>query len=400
MLFRSKFQIVKKNFFPNSWKVGLSYRVFDSEQVTYEHYPIPLDKNDVQIKHIDDNLEKEIRKTRLELIAYFKENPIKTDPKSLAEKYVKDKLEKILKHHLLDHRIDETLAREFVFAFIDHFNVQMGLGEKDIYSLQEIEVGFFKYFPLWVTEVSTIPHINSLYSRFGFHDPSLYLSTIPPKSRIEIAEKVQEKLKNNSEIPRVLMGNEKYQFVIFVDMLNYLKSQNINEIKRIFKKGDFTRLQTKASWIWNAFSRDDVVNNLKIFFENYRRIYNAIIEKNFPNLKNELSLFYGSNYVIVVYDVKDEYSGPVFGVKGPSIYMYFFTSERKQGLEINIISKEDFDKTQIIEEINSKNQIFISGQTFQYLTQNWSILEFIYEDRPIFHFLYDDLQCRFKNYFR
>ena len=94
-----EFNIVKRIFFPNSWKIGFAYHVFDDDHVTYEHYPIPIDKNDVQIKQIDKKLENEIRKTRLELIAYFKGNPIISDPKSLAYKYVEDKTNLILKNH-------------------------------------------------------------------------------------------------------------------------------------------------------------------------------------------------------------------------------------------------------------------------------------------------------------
>jgi len=53
------------------------------------------------------------------------ENPIKRRPKEYAIEIVKSKTLKIWGNRLLDHKGNEFLAREFIFAFIDNFSQQL-----------------------------------------------------------------------------------------------------------------------------------------------------------------------------------------------------------------------------------------------------------------------------------
>lgn len=397
-----EFGIVKKTFFPNSWKVGFAYHEFDDERVTYEHYPIPMDKNDVQIKQIEENLEKEIRKTRLELISYFKGNPFRSNPTSLATKYIEDKVGLILKNHLLDHKVDEVFAREFVFAFIDNFHTQMGLEEKDRYSIKDIENGFFKYLPLWISEVVVHPHINSLYLRTGYHDPSFYLTLTPVTEREKIDENVRTKILNNYPIPFQKIGNKDFPFGIFQEMIAFLKTEKVQEIERVYSKKDHSRISSGPGprWIWNVFSKINAERNLKIFFDHYPRIYNAIVEKNFPNIKSELPVFNGATLVIVVFDLKDEYSGPVGDFTYPFYYMYYLQSNDSHDLKIKFIPKDKFDNSDLEKSIENGRNIEVDGQPFKVIGAQGGCMDFIFENLPLFHFLYDSLQRNISSYFK
>lgn len=388
-----KFDIIKRVFFPNSWKVGFAYHRFEEEFVKYEHYPIPVDKNDVQIKEIDDNLELEIRKTRLELVSYINTNPIIANPVKHATSYVETKLDEILKNQLLDHRVDTLLAREFVFSFIDNFHTQMGLEEKDEYSIEEIVNGFFRYLPLWISEVTTDPNVNSFYWRTGYHDPSFYLTLTPVKEREKIDKNVRTKIQNNTPIVFKRMGDKKFHFGIFQEMLTFLNIENIQKIERVYSKKNYHRFpHSEPRWIWNVFSKSDAENNLKVFFDNYPRIYTEIVEKNFPLIKSELPVFDGASFILFVFDLKDEYSGHIGDFTYPYYYMYYLHSDDCIDLKIQFIAKDEFDNSDLAKDIESKRTIEIDGKIFKLFRGQGGCMDFLFDEFPLLTFLYDDLK--------
>lgn len=388
-----KFDIIKRVFFPNSWKVGFAYHRFEEEFVKYEHYPIPVDKNDVQIKEIDDNLELEIRKTRLELVSYINSNPIIANPVKHATSYVETKLDEILKNKLLDHRVDTVLAREFVFSFVDNFHTQMGLEEKDEYSLDEIEIGFLKYLPLWISEVTSDPNIGSLYWRTGYHDPSLYLTLTPINERKKIDDIVRSKILSNTPIVFERTGDKNFPFGIFQEMLTYLKIENIQTINRVYSKKDSHRFShAQPRWSWNVFSKSDAEKNLRVFFDNYPRIFTAIIEKNFPLIKSEFPVFNGASLVLFVFDLKDEYSGHVGDFTFPYYYMYYLQSDDCTDLKIQFMDKDEFDNSDLAKDIESRRIIEIDGKIFKLFRGQGGCMDFLFNEFPLLTFLYDDLK--------
>lgn len=360
-----------------------------------------MDKNDVQIKEIDDNLELEIRKTRLELVSYINSNPIIANPVKHATSYVETKLDEILKNKLLDHRVDTVLAREFVFSFVDNFHTQMGLEEKDEYSLDEIEIGFLKYLPLWISEVTSDPNIGSLYWRTGYHDPSLYLTLTPINERKKIDDIVRSKILSNTPIVFERTGDKKFPFGIFQEMLTYLKIENIQTINRVYSKKNYHRFpHSEPRWIWNVFSKSDAEKNLKVFFDNYPRIFTAIIEKNFPRIKSDFPVFSGASLVLFVFDLKDEYSGHVGDFTFPYYYMYYLQSDDCTDLKIQFRDKDEFDNSDLAKDIESRRTIEIDGKIFKLFRGQGGCMDFLFDEFPLLTFLYDDLKQDVKSIFK
>lgn len=387
-LLDTKFNIIKRIFFPYSWKVGFAYSKFDANSVTYTHYPIPSNKNDIQIKVIDETLEKELRKIRHIMVFDSKNNRILKNPNRVAKDFVTSKITTVLKNHLLDHQCNKILATEYVIAFIDHFSLQMGLEKKNTYSIAEIEFGFFKYLPVW-TKIAyqNITVRNRLY-RGGYHDPESYLIHILPKERPSIDEKVRKELAEKTEPEGFSLGNERYPFGIFLQMFTYLKAVNVEEISRIYEEKDPQRYRQESCSIYNVYSQKNLEKNLNLLLINIQGVYSSIIKKNFPLLKKELPIFNGGNLIIVVYDLPEicPPMGPF-----PMWTIYYLKSENfDQTVEIKILDLEKFRNDPAFSVLGSKYEKFrYNGKTYTLFMRKHDLINPVYGDTPLFDLLYD-----------
>jgi hypothetical protein len=387
-LLDTKFNIVKRIFFPYSWKVGFAYSKFDANSVTYTHYPIPSNKNDIQIKVIDETLEKELRKIRHIMVFDSKNNRILKNPNRVAKDFVASKITTVLKNHLLDHQCNKILATEYVIAFIDHFSLQMSLEKKNTYSIAEIEFGFFKYLPVW-TKIAyqNITVRNRLY-RGGYHDPESYLIHIPPKERPSIDEKVRKELAEKTEPEGFSLGNERYPFGIFLQMFTYLKSVNVEEISRIYEEKDPQRYRQESCSIYNVYSQENLEKNLNILLINIQGVYSSIIKKNFPLLEKELPIFFGGNLIIVVYNLP--VICPPMGPFPTCTVYYLKSDDLDQDLEVKIFNLEQIRNDPSLSILEACHGSFqYNGKKYKIILREPISIDIVYSDTPLFEFLYD-----------
>lgn len=395
-----KFTIVKQIFYPNTWKLGFAYYQYKNTELAYTLYPISQSRNDVQIKEVDKNLHDKIQKEGLEFASHFSENPLEKRPKEYAKEIVKSKSLKIIEAKLLKHSGSEFLAKEFVFAFIDEFHVQMGLEQKDKYSIAEVEKAFYTYLPLWLK----VSH-NLLISKDGnnfnnrikarrvhYFDPEI-ICVIDQKERKEIKDGVEKTLEENAPIPKIPMGNEQFPFDLFVEFFNFLK-QTQKEIERPYKSKDFSRLKKNNNFVWGVFSKQDANANLKIFFENLLPVYENLIKNNFSALKRELSILGKADTILVSWQVKENYQDHQ-GL--PTYEMYYLKSKNKKNQPtIELLSESE---TKVLKDFKTREFTF-KGKDYQIISRPSSVLDFIYEDTPMLNFVYHELEERLRNYFK
>ena len=407
-----EFSIARNIFYPRTWKVGIAYYEYKPTQLSYALYPIYVDKNDVQIKEVDENLRDKIQKEGLGFTSHFAENPIETRPKEYAKELIQSKVFKLLENKLLNHTDSDFLAREFIFAFIDKFHVQLGLTEKDTYIIKEIEKSFYKYLPLWIEETAKLIvsakrngknkladclTVDGLRGGHPYFDPDSMICGIVEDERKDIQDKVRARLKDKkAKIPNFPIGNRELPFGIFVELFGYLKN-NQKEIKRPYKPKDFGRL--KNFWVWEVFSVEDVEHNLKTFFENLSTVYETMLENNFPALKNELSLFNKVDKIIITFSVKDEYKSFQDSPTYPTYNMFYLESENGSGEKsIEVLTGKQAKKFNNFDW--KKREIEHDKKKYKVVFIRRSILDFIYEDTPMLDFIYRLLDDKLKEYFK
>lgn len=405
-LLENKFSIVKKRYYPTAWKIGLAYYEYEDDSVTYTLYPIPFSKNDVQIKEINKTLHEELKREGLGFTGHFTENPFRRRPKEYAIEIVESKTLEILEHRLLDHKGNEFLAKEYIFAFIDHFSRQLGLDIKDSYSISEIEEAFFCYLPIWVDEAIKFmvkvqrnrvrKYADCLYRR-PYFDPDTLIVQIMANERKRIGDLVRKRIDQKSPIPRIPLGNRKFPLRIFYEFLSFLKSKGIEKVDRVYLPRDYSRLQKTGGLIYNFFSPAAVEKNLEIFFDNLETAYNDMVLQNFPEIAEKLPLFGNASLIIVVYNVKEKYEAPR---DLPTIQFLHLSSRDGGGLKIQIYKKGAPNAPNIsCESVCVGESIKLHGKKYRLTSCSKGVLDFIYDDLPMFNFVYDILEENLKTYF-
>ena len=404
-----EFSIAKTLFYPRTWNIGIAYYEYKPSKLSYALYPIYLDKNDVQIKEVDKDLQDKIQKEGLEFTVHFVENPIETRPKEYAKEIIQSKVFKLLENKLLSHAGNDFLAREFIFAFVDKFHVQLGLTKKDTYTIREIEKAFYQYLPLWVEEAANFMvsvkrngknkltdclTVDMLRGGQPYFDPDSMIRQIMEDELKDIEDKVKARMKDKKvKNPNWPIGNQKLPRDVFVELFTYLKNTE-DEITRPYNPKNFHRL--KNSMVWEVFSKKDAEQNLKTFFENLPSVYKTILGNNFPILKNELSLFSKADKIIVTFAVKDEYKS--FQDR-PSYKMFYLKSEN-ENVERSIVVLTNKQTEEFNNVDWEKREIDYQKNKYKVVSIRSSVLDFIYEDTPMLDFVYHLLDDRLKEFFK
>ncbi len=393
-LLDGNFSTIKSFTSPKTWKFGLAYNEYTSDTVSYHLYQIPAGKNDVQIKEIDQNLLEEINSSGFGLASHYMENPFEKRPEQYAMELVEAKTLKILNARGLKHENTPFLIKEYAMSFIDKFHIQMGLEEKDEYDISEIKTGFKTYLPLWIDEVLKEPKI---FVGNGYVDPNMLLSQCFDDKCKEIAEKVKKRMaEKDYKTKSFVLGNNNFPMGIFAEFLKTLQDKGIDKIGRIYIKKDFERLKkTKVSWIWNCYSLADLEKNLNIFFENLASEYDRLVAENFPNLKKPLSFFDDFDFLLVTFEAKETYETKD---TGPSIETFDLKNSTEQEQNIKLYRK---GSTEIKGDPATNLGGFIEVEHVKYRITGYSCgnLRFIYDDFPMFNYVYEFLKNRLKKYF-
>jgi hypothetical protein len=394
------FSLIKRRYFPTAWKVGLAYHEYTQTSVAYAIYPIAYDLNDIQIKEIDFNLRNELIASN-GMTMYSTENPIKTRSKSHAWEFVDTRLQQILKYQILEHRGSESLATEFLIAFVDHFADQMGLNQKEAYSLAEIEQGFY-HMLLWTHQavrllVSQGRYANSNALTFGrdYFDPKLLWSLVAT-SLYEIETSIRQAISSGDPVPTYPLGSEELPFGIFVECESFLVSKGIKEIHRLYRPPDYS---AATGLKWSVFSVSDLAHNLRAFFNEYPGAYASIIQQNFPRLIHDLKPFGGASYVVAFFDAKDEGNGVGYG---PIITLHYLEClETKSGLRVDLYKRgQRPDLEHLFDHSQLGDTISIDGTAYVRIGGPTMTLDFIYEKLPIFKYIYTELETDFRDYFK
>lgn len=380
-----KVPIAKEIYYPNTWKIGLAYNKFNNENLSYALYPIAIEKNDIQIKKINQNLISNIISQNLGFKIHHSNNPILEKPKSYAYEVIHNKLKKILDLKLLNYTDNHFLAKEFIFAFIDNFHEQMGLEQKDEYTIKEIKYGFYKYLPYWLQiAYESLPDSNRFKGN-SFYDP-IVISFLESKKQ-NISQKVKKDLKQDKNPPKIIMGNDELPFD---SMTRFLELFSNNEkILRPYTKKDLLRLNNTNTLIFNTFSKKDLEKNVKTFFQYFLDEYKTIIQNNFPLMKEELDFFGEANLILINTKTKGNYKHD----EELTITFYYLKSIENK-TEKEIIYNHNIDNN-----LTPNKVISINDNRYKILKTSNQNLSFIFEDTPMHSFIYCFLEEELEKHF-
>ena len=402
-LLNNEFLIVKKRYYADAWRIGMAYYKYEGSRVSYTLYPIPLNKNDVQIKVVNEELHRQLEEEGLGFTAHYTENPMEIRPKEYAREIIQSKTMRLLEHRLLEHGGNQFLAMEFIIGFIDKFHIQLGLEKKEEYTLEEVEKAFYHYLPIWVDEAIAIIvntgrnnrnrpedclHRDNAGRIQPYFDPDELAWMIMSDELDTIKGNVARRL--DQEKINVPLDNDHFSFGIFTEFYSFLKNRGVTKIERVYLLKDYSRL--RSSSVWDLLSPEAVEKNLKTFFENLPHVYYDLLSQNFPLLTDKLLPFGGASRILIVFDIKEEYTSHH---DSPKIQIYCLKSREESGIKIEVFSKSE-KRVPDVFSIDFEKGMEFDGRRYDIISACTKVLS---EELPMFSYVYKMLEDSLKNYF-
>jgi hypothetical protein len=400
MYLDTDFSVVKDLYYNSCWKLGIAYNNYSKDKITYLIYPINYNRNDLQIREISNKLKDELRKElgTCFVKSIFSNNPIHSQPERYAKELVVEKVKQLCDNKLLPLS-HISIFREVIFEFIDELHDCLGLEVKNSYTIEELKYSFYIYLPIWVEEVLPNKNIN-----LGYHplfspyiDPAFLLTQLNQEKREKLDKKVKERIKkyqfNNKKF---LLKNNKFPLKFIFDFLESSSLNDLNELNRLYIPPNFHMPASNSRYCWEFNSPEEVFKNVMAFFKEFPNVYDTTIDSCFPKLKSKINFFSSFDTLVVVIEAYDNY--PNSDIK-PSIECYYLKNEdTNPEKEIKFYMKGR-EQIPINREMDFKSKICIDGKLYTAKSANYGILEFIFQDLPMFNYLYKTLREKMNDFF-
>ncbi len=337
------FDIIKKRFyFDDTWKLGLVYKLLPNNGLSYDLFPIPFNKNDIQIKKV--KLGKNDRS--LDILDGFRElgifkakghfgnNPMKTNPKGYARKIIGDKITKILEDRVL-YLCNEFAANEVLFTALETSHTYKLMDNKNSFKIEEIK-----------KIDSEKKLVNRIYPSF----------------------------------------NE----ISFIEALDFLDLKGVKEVNRVYMPRDWEKNSHGVET--GYYSINAMKRNIEIVFKNLIPVYNDIVSCNFSNLSKELSLFEGVSKLIVAYSLKERYDYARF--EKPIVNVFYLKSNKNENFEFRFCDMNELPFTR--EDFYKKHWEYLRNKELRLKLRNKD-LKINFEGKEYIPLDYDELSHIFNN---
>lgn len=403
-LLDTMFKHLKFKLFRNCWKVGLMYFLGDEDHKSFSIYPIQIDTNDLILKKGSQELWKRLIKSGFGFRFTDYKNIFMNDPKAFARRILFEKLEELIKIKAFRNTGEINLANEYIIAFIDNMKTQLGLQNKEVYSIEEIEKAYFIYFPIWIDEVIKFLKFDKRKgkrflgddsSKGNYYNPSALIHNLQLDERESINNKVKQRIENNElNTKEFIIGDRNYSYRDFTNHLRYLKKKTIDSIERLYKMtGDM-----KASHIYDRYTDGDIVYNLKQIISLIPDVFENFLKNNSLDV-SVFNFFNKMSKLIIIYEL---ISKPFNREQRFSIHMLFLEGKPRQDPFIEIYSHDHTDIKELLEDIkkNSIEKINFKGENYIFDKKYscWTRFSEVYSETPLLKLCYDFLSKEI-NYF-
>lgn len=386
-------RVIKGALFTNTWKIGYASVKFGDENVLYGLYPIQWEENLAQIMEIEaDEFEDILTESRSQIArGYSGENPVKERPVDYAWEVAYNNLKKVLASRNLNNTYHQFLAREFVFAFLNDFHDIMGLEWQDSYAVADIRDGYQQYLQLWVEEaMKQYPEGQlGVLMRSGVNqtkgiDPSILKSRFSASVEKSVKEKVEKRIKAGDELEyRFIIGTRDFPAGLFDHFLHVLESGDEKKVERPYR--DIRDNE-------NGWDTEAATENFIHIHKHFPEVYRIFIQNNFPQLKEELSLYPDATRVVIAFSKNNE----------DLPWRYHIYLQDKEGSE----TKTSVDFVELDSEVWKQLEKTKVGDTVEYanceyeMTKRVNSRESIITDKtPLLEKVYSTIKDRVDEYF-
>ncbi|WP_448702073.1 SMEK domain-containing protein [Mucilaginibacter sp. AW1-3] len=331
-----EFKLIKDCLYSDYFKIGVGIIRYEKNNYSFLLFPVPYTSNEPLIKRIKTDTSFDIGKAVITgtvlVLHYSHENTIGDQPFKLAYSTIKDDFERAFKQYQFPIH-DDFVVNEYLTSFVDSFHVILGFNSiQNTYDLSEIKFTINKVWPIWLESILNInPALNHIHCNVD--DFQNRKDTPEHKKQMELA--FQRAKMDDVPVVKVDPTSTIYNIALVNYYIDYLERNDITATTRIYNVG-----QTKPhiyGTVWSSWNMEIMAKNLKIFFENFARVYNQFLAEYFPLLTKELALFDHGNTLIFLL-IKDHSL-----THGPQIEYFKLKSVAQKQNSIHFYVSDDLD---------------------------------------------------------
>lgn len=296
-LLEGAFKIIKNSLYYNYFKIGIGIVRYEKDNYSFLLFPVSYTTNEPLIKRIKRDGSFDIGKAFMMGTALVLQsssvNIIKEQPTKLAYGRIKEDFGRAFKQYQFPIH-DDFVINEYLASFVDTFYVILGFqGGQSTYPLADLKFIINEVWPIWLDSILNInPELHEInYDIDGFQNRK---DTTEHVRQFEIA-KDRAKAGDIAAI-KVIPTSELYNIALVNYFIEYQERKGHQTTTRVYEQGQAGRHITGA--VWSSWNIDIMIKNLRIFFQNFARIYDQFIGEYFPLLAKELDLFDDGNTLI------------------------------------------------------------------------------------------------------
>lgn len=245
---------VKRCCYPNAWKQGIAIVNYQNEELLYAIYPIYYGENSLLIKQIPIET---LRKIRYAYASYsLRENKMKNDiPALVKEKIIEDVKSIFSKAKKLPPY--ENYIIEYVEAFVYENHNALGVPRNIINDYQALKKAIEQY--------------------------------CMPFGKIPFVAKI---------------GSRRMQIELIYDCISYLLNRGYQGTVELYPpKGRYGDTGMVSDW----FTPERAYEKMKIVHQYVYATYTDFIEKNFPDIKEQLDMYEGADFVLINFNYESNW---------------------------------------------------------------------------------------------
>jgi hypothetical protein len=386
------FKGVRDAMFFEYWKIGIVVVHINLTHLSYCLLPIPRGKNLSLIQRAGPERAFQLLSLQSEFpaLSYSLEvdrSKIKNNPRLYSYELLRDTVEKTAENKYLIVE-DVVLAREFIIGFIDTHSKYLGFDAgQERYSLARIKLLLEKILPVVESEFHSW--------REGLKEAN---TTIDSNRRMAFSNKERirqaEQFLSEGKQPKikVTLWSDEFNFDILFYYMRLLESRGEAEVFRVFNRAFKERSVGKQDW--QDWERGLIVSNLKIFIDNFSRVYEGLLRRNFPGIAESLKPRELGLQVFVLQDLKEP-------SRKPHLEIFYLTS--KEQLSANKYLYEGDDPNCPVDAkrayLENDRDCIIEGKHCEIGLMRRMPIDFLFAEMPLYTFMKSELIAALRIFF-
>lgn len=315
-LLDTDYNVIKRIYFPNVWKIGIAFSVFSSDEVAMALYGVREGQNDLLIKQLNSGGLRDYASSAYAL--HSSDNKILKKPKSFALELISDYVIKLFSGGTL-FITDET-SIEYIFDFIDKEGNFLGL-EKQKYSY------------------------NLLYL----------------KEEIERKYLLEENI-----LTSVVKGGRSVRVDLLYDSVAFLTRKQYKNIKRLYP----SRREYEEREVSVNITLELAYEKVVFLYSRIQNLFETIIISNFPALYGQISLH--EDYDLLIVNLSN--NGLSSDYHNLYVRLYYFKSNRPSWKQIitslnfraKIFENNNIDSETSLTDLCFGNNVPLSYNEYSY----------------------------------